>query len=283
MKALTRSRCIATLTLVVMAGSTGSQVRAEETPTRVIGGATVSARLVSELFSRPVQEKTAIHENMMGATTVGTAWTEGTVMAEFLPHPHHAIVNIRLVGSMLAANQSRRGRITVRSGLRTEIDAEKQIQIHTDGLQTVAAVADCSTFMWIRGITANGRLIERLARRRVERQRSEIQSTTSIRAEREIEGQLDREVSSLMEKMSSGSEGTLSENLPLDVRFQTSQDRLFVSLLTTDIARRPGKKPRDGGCQVRSRFDGSSVASRDRLRTEGTQPGDHRQKSVADY
>ena len=70
-----------------------SPLVAETKSTRVIGGATVSARLVSELFSRPVEQTTAIRENLMGAATRGTAWTEGNVQAEFLPNASAAVVN----------------------------------------------------------------------------------------------------------------------------------------------------------------------------------------------
>jgi len=199
----------------------------------------VSLDLINLILERKILEQQTVRDEVAGAMTVADTTTTGRLRAEFIPSRNMGIVEFRMIGAMAAPNATAtKGSVRVQMASHTSIDARKRVLITPDGLFPGASQADCDTQTEILDVEANRRVVERLARRRVEKMRPEAQQKTSQQVAQRVEEELDKQANDPL----SGANKFYADNLrlpltkaggfPRDLRVSTTSSHIQIWLLS---------------------------------------------------
>ena len=202
------------------------------------GAALVSADFINLLLARGVKQTTDVAEELMGAYTVGQVQTRGRITADLVPNRHGGIVDVCLRGRAEAPqNTAYKGSVTVVSSSQTSIDARKRMLVDARGLRMLPAVATCRTSIEVQDVSAGGPIIERFARRRVDRLQSEAEQDASQRAQQRIAAELDREAQGPLEQAQAAflqkvrQPALECDAFPQHVQVSTTDKHLYLKLL----------------------------------------------------
>lgn len=156
--------------------------------------AQVSGRILNHLIQQEIKERSFISDFVFGSSTRGTVDMRGLVSFGMAPSDTHGTLVVQLAGNALCPDLvASRRQVSVYSSSRTNIRAEKQVQLSDLGLTLLPATANCTSTMQLRDIDARSRLVESIAWRRASRLVPEAQSHTSRRAEQEASTKLDEQ------------------------------------------------------------------------------------------
>jgi hypothetical protein len=157
--------------------------------------ARASDRFLNLLVERHVTREQYMQEVVLGTLTSGPVRLDGRVTVELVPHPNQAAFDIRLVGKTECRNHvGKRGPVTIFSSAEGYVDVRKRVLIGLDGVQSRPATAQSTATVQIHNITAQNRLIERIAWRRANRMHPEIEQAAAETSGSRTELQLDQEL-----------------------------------------------------------------------------------------
>ena len=250
-----RFRCV--LAAAAIACSTLSQVILAEQPdqnptpvaeqmvstsTNVRAVARVSDQFVNLLVQRHVARQQYMQEYVMGTLTSGPVFLEANVTAELIPYSKSAALDIRLIGTTECRNHvGARGPVTISSSAAGQIDVRKRVLIGETGIHAEPATATCTAQVQINDISAQSRIVERLAWRRTKRMHGEIEQAAAQTSGSRTEKQLDDELYAplaeadkvIADKLGSSWSKKL-ESFPVKFALSSTQTALQAALTSAD-------------------------------------------------
>lgn len=200
--------------------------------------ARVSRRFAEYMAARVVEDTRPFTATAMGAQSSGTAITRINVGVEFVPDTDEGSIRLTLNGAVrMPDTVSTQRSVTVRSSADVAISAVKSVNVNHHGLRFDPASANATADVRIDDVSAELQIIERLARRRVERMRPEAASDTSRRVSGEIETRADELSSELLTNAHKffceqiRSPLLRLDSLPERLQFSTTADHLQIVAL----------------------------------------------------
>ncbi len=161
--------------------------------------ARVSRRFAQYMLARVVEDSRPFTATAMGAQSSGTAITRVNVGVRFTPDEDQGAISLTLNGAVrMPDTVSTQRRVTVYSSSDVAISAVKSVNVNHHGFRFDPASANAVADVRINDVSAELQIIERLARRRVNRMRPEAESDTSRRVASEIETRADELSSKLL-------------------------------------------------------------------------------------
>lgn len=159
----------------------------------------VSSRLANYFLTRPVVEKERVNTTIGDTRTTGDAETRSTLWLESVPENRHGAIDIRLTGKTTTTNSvSHKGPVTIYGSAVTTIDARVRLTLHDDLLRIEPPIVRCVTKSQIHDISANRRIIERIAWRRAPEEKPAAEQAAARQVEKRLSERLGAETKKLM-------------------------------------------------------------------------------------
>ncbi|MBX7073689.1 MAG: hypothetical protein K1X71_11135 [Pirellulales bacterium] len=156
---------------------------------------TVSEGFLSSSFAEHLNECEPVRETIEGTLVTGTARTEGDVLLDLVANDRRAVWNALFRGQVVSETlgRNRSARVCLRGY--TDLTGNKSILVEPTGLSTQPATASADTRLVTTGIGSTsggirGRIVERVASRRVAEARPGGESRQSDRARRALRERL---------------------------------------------------------------------------------------------
>lgn len=161
----------------------------------------VSSRLANYFLTRPVVDRERVSATLNGTQTTGDAETRATLWLASVPETSHGVFEIRLTGTTTTSNSvAQKGPVTVFGSAVTDFDARVQMTMHDDLLRVKAPVVTARTKSHVSDIEARRRFIERLAWRRVPREKPAAEAAAARHIEQKLSERLAAETSKLIKQ-----------------------------------------------------------------------------------
>jgi hypothetical protein len=202
----------------------------------------VSADVVAAGIATPIDETAPVHEVILGTDVYGTGHTTGRVRAELAADSGRAVIDAVFLGNVKTRNIGYHGPVRIYSRGSTRLDARKRFWIDTTGLASLPTVSSAATRTKITGIRSRKgrRLVERFAWRRTFKQKGQAECIASRRAEKRVNGQIDRQAAETIGRANRAFVDKFRKPLlqrklfPQQLRFTTTREALRVVSLRAD-------------------------------------------------
>lgn len=161
-----------------------------------------SDKLIAMGMSRDVDETAPVTDCILGMSIHGTGHTKGDITVELIPNGEEAIVQMTLEGVTKSDNIGSRGVVRVYSDSVTKFKAQKRFFVNAKKIRSQPATCEAVTKSKIKGIRAtNGmRLIEKIARKRVQKNHYRGDQIGSRHAEERIARQFNERAKEILIK-----------------------------------------------------------------------------------
>lgn len=196
-----------------------------------------SKKLVGTGIESDVDETTQISDSVLGASIFGTVRMTGKVSLALAPSDERAELNLLLSGVAASNNVGHKGPVTIHSTGATSISASKRLWIDADGLHSDGAEAACATNSHIHGISANCRLIEKMAWKKAGQSKGQAEAIASRRAEGRVASRVDDQASEMLADANGKFNDKFRKPLvrrggfPQRLQFHTTAENLFVRMM----------------------------------------------------
>jgi hypothetical protein len=196
-----------------------------------------SRRFAAAGIERPVDQVTAVRDNILGTDLHGTARLVGHTTLSLNENPNMASINILLGGTAWSNNVGYNGPVTIHSTGVTSVSARKSIIMNEQGMFGYASQAWCCTRSTIYDICAHCGLIERIAWRRAGQQKGQAEAIASQHAGWRVAGQMDRESGRLIAEQNYRYRErfrnplTRRNEFPEELAFSSTRDRIQMRML----------------------------------------------------
>jgi hypothetical protein len=206
---------------------------------RLGGFAHVSERVLQMLLRREVKQNQSIVESILKMTTSGTAYAECNIGLDLIPNSQMANLRLTMHGRATMDDAvSTMRRIRIHSSSYTSIAGQKDIFFEPKGFRLSPTQVNCNTSIEVHDIEA-GRLVERMAWRRVNQMQPEAERAAAERAARRAEQQLEEEAGTPLshlheEYVQNVYEPLVSKGALPDTRLITTDDRLAIMFYRSD-------------------------------------------------
>ena len=195
-----------------------------------------SARFVVAGMGESLDYTQPLSDRILGATVTGLGHTTGTMDAELVADPNHAVMRWMVKGRTDMETVGRKRRVTVWGDGVTTFTARKTLTFDQSGFVGGLASSSARSDIWPRQLSAPP-LMGRLAWRRIQRQRSEGSRLVARHAEPLINDRLDQDAGEIIlwanDAYASEFRNPLlrSRAFPRQVKFSTSNKELKVVIL----------------------------------------------------
>jgi hypothetical protein len=193
----------------------------------------ISLRALNYFMQIPVNRTVAISENVLGTSVRGTAHTQGQVVPLLVPDSQRGSVQLRFTGTSHSPHMvGQNGPATIFSSATSRVDVRKMVVLDDQGIHLLPAEANADTRVSINGVTANRRVVERIARRRASRAETEAQAVTSQRTRLRLQQEIDRDAAGPLQQADAYFETgfrqplRVRDALPKFMRFMTTNEHL---------------------------------------------------------
>lgn len=157
----------------------------------------ISDELLAVGIARPVRDVSPVQEVILGTNIRGTGHTIGDLKVQLAPSADRAVIETVFNGTTLSKTVGVNGPATIYADGTTQFHATKRLFLDAEGIQATPAVATAETRSRVRGVSVRGgRLIQKIADRRVQQNKPESERIGSRRAERRLSRRLDDEANS---------------------------------------------------------------------------------------
>ncbi len=218
----------------------------------VLAAICVSRVAIEPIAAVKVDEKSKIEEEVLGAQVRGTCHTTGTVQIKLTPNPTKAAFELSLTGESVSDTIGTHGPAQIGSHAVTKYKAVKPIVFDGNSFSTSPAKVTADTDLTINDVSSTapgirGRLVTRVAKRRVREAYEESRRITSRRTIKHVSRQFDAAVQKHLDKLNRdlklerllGQQIANHDTLPM--RLRTTKDGLHVSFLAA--SGNPGRLP----------------------------------------
>lgn len=201
--------------------------------------AVVSEGLLQAAMARDVDDVAPVTDLILGTRIFGTGHTIGKVSVELSPSEGRATILTALAGTTTTDTVGYNGPVVLYADGLTSFLVRKQILVDGERLWTTPAKASATTQSTVRSLsTRKGRrLIERMAWKRVRKQKCQADWIASRHAEQKVSLRFNQEVDSLIGPANNDLQEKVRQPLlerglyPASLAFVTGADQLSVSLL----------------------------------------------------
>ncbi|MBI3466751.1 MAG: hypothetical protein HY000_27380 [Planctomycetes bacterium] len=157
----------------------------------------IADELLAVGIARPVRDVAPVREVILGTDIRGTGHTFGDLNVRLASSVDRAVIETVFTGTTLSKTVGVNGPATIYADGTTRFFATKRLFLDAEGLSTVPAVATAQTRSRIRGVAVRGgRLIQKIADRRVQQNKPASERIGSQRAQRRLSRRLDDEAGS---------------------------------------------------------------------------------------
>jgi len=161
----------------------------------------ISRDLLANQFERTISRHDLIVDTILDTPVQGNALTVGATEVTLQPSTEGALVVIRFAGTVSAQTQGYKGPVVFDSDAMTRFTARKELRITPKGVQVSRSICVAETSSTSGGLQVNkpgvrGRIIERVARRRLEETRDEANRVVAEHTAAQINKVFDQEVAS---------------------------------------------------------------------------------------
>lgn len=204
----------------------------------------VSSELVRAGIERPVDDTSPVEQVILGTDVRGTGRTTGQLEAKLVPNPRQAEIAVVFRGVAKTDTVGYNGPARIYSDGVTQLRARKSLRVDPDGVQAVPATAEAETSTTVAGIALSrgGRLAQRVAWKRVYRQKCAADRIAERRAEDRVNGRLNDEATESIEQSKDKPAGkfcTFLDHrawLPTQLRLSTTRDAVHLVAVEADAA-----------------------------------------------
>jgi len=202
----------------------------------------VSRVVVEPITAIKVDKTTEVHDQVLGADVRGTCHTTGTVSITLTPNPTKAAFELSLVGESVSDTVGTHGPAQITSRAATKYKALKEVLFDGHRFTTTPATVTTDTNLTIENVSSTepglrGRIVEKVADRRVRRQYEESRKIAAQRVVSQVSKHFDAAVQEHLDELNHklqlrqllNDQVKGHENLPL--RLKTTKKCLHVSFL----------------------------------------------------
>jgi len=159
----------------------------------------ISRDLVAEQFERAISRNDLVVDTILDTPVQGTALTVGVTRVTLHPSTRGALVIVSFAGTVTAQTQGYNGPVVIDSDAVTRFEARKELLVTPYGVQISPSICVAETTSTSRGLQVRkpgvrGRIIERVARRKIEESRAEANAIVAEHAAARINQVFDLEV-----------------------------------------------------------------------------------------
>jgi hypothetical protein len=196
-----------------------------------------SERFAAAGIERPIDQVTAVNDNILGTSLHGTARLVGRTTLALNDNPSAASMSILLGGTAWSNNVGYNGPVTIYSTGATSVSARKNVTMNADGLFAYATQASCGTRSSINSICAKCGLIEKIAWKKAGQQQGAAEQVASQHAAGRVAGQMDYEAGGQIAEQNARYQDKFRNPLvrrgefPEELAFSSTPDRLQVRML----------------------------------------------------
>jgi hypothetical protein len=196
----------------------------------------VSEALMQAGIDQNVDETAVVNEVILGTRIRGSARLTGKVTLDLVADDHQAAMDILLNGSTVSDSVGYNGPVRIFSRGFTSVAAKKRLLLDDLGVSDRPASARCSTRTRIGNVEA-GRLVKRIAMKRIQQTQPEAEAIASRRAAGRIAASVDNRSDDLLGDANAAFRDKFRLPLirrggfPQRLDFQTTDDALLVTML----------------------------------------------------
>jgi hypothetical protein len=199
----------------------------------------VSAPMVMAGIDQPVDDTAPVRDVILGADIFGTGHTVGQVTGELLPADDRAELLMVLRGTARSRTVGYKGPARVYNTGTTQLVGRKRILLDRHGFRAVPAVSDATTRTRLTGVGSKrgGRLVQRIACRRAQKQRCKAECIAARHAERDLNKRLNRDADARLARANDRYRkeflGPLQDRglMPQSLRFRSSRTAIHITSL----------------------------------------------------
>lgn len=197
----------------------------------------VSSGLIASRVAEPVDDTTPVRDCILKTDIHGTARTTGNLSLEMVPSSDRGQFDLIFQGNAETENVGYHGPVQVFASGVTRITARKRVRIDHEKIEAENAESEAETSTSIDGVSANSRLLEKIACRRAEKQRPKAECIASQHAEERFNEQMDARAAELLAKANERYTEKFRRPLlerrlfPESLRFSTSARALRVTAM----------------------------------------------------
>ena len=218
----------------------------------VLAAICVSRVVIEPIAAVKVDQKSEINEEVLGAQVRGTCHTTGTVQITLTPNPTKAAFELSLIGESVSDTVGTHGPARISSHAVTKYKAVKPIVFDGDSFSTSPAKVTADTDLTITDVSSTapgirGRVVTKVATRRVREAYEQSRRITSERTIRQVSRQFDAAVQEHLEQLNRDLQlerllgQQIADHDSLPMRLRTTEKGLHVSFLAAPG--NPGRLP----------------------------------------
>ena len=157
----------------------------------------VNESFVRAIATRPVNSTEPVNEVILGRQIYGTGTTVGQVKVDFVEDPGQAHISLQMLGTNFANSYTQQGRITAYSTSQTELEARRSLLVNMGGIHEYRPYVAANLNSQFDGVNSI-RLIERIARRKYQKDKYASEAIGARRAEQKLYRQFDEQTSEVI-------------------------------------------------------------------------------------
>jgi hypothetical protein len=197
-----------------------------------------TARLVGAGINQALNENAPVRDYILGTDIEGQGHTVGDVTVELVPNDKRAVLDTMLAGTVRTRTAGYNGPATIYSNGATSIAGRKRIVLDANGFASYPATAAAVTNTRITGV-GGGRIVQRVAWRRVGEQKSEAERIAGDHAADRVRLRMDQQVGEQLSKAHADYLRKVRHPLVRmrefpDIDFRTTKELLFVTGLAAN-------------------------------------------------
>jgi len=204
--------------------------------------AQISQELIAAGSGRTVDETAPVRDVILGTSISGTGRTVGKATVRLVPDPHRAVIETVLDATNYSNTVGRNRSAIICSTGETRILGSKRLLIDADGVRGGPAVSSARTRTHVTAVGSThrrllGRVVRRVAKKRIPQQKSASESVAARHAEHKFNARLEAEVGALLTKANQGFQQRFRNPLirrgefPRLLRFSTTAEIVRVEVL----------------------------------------------------
>jgi hypothetical protein len=197
--------------------------------------ASISQRLVNTGLSVVVDETEDVTDCILGTRLLGTATMRGRTQAELIDDNDRAHLYLTLTGTIHSENIGFNRSVRVWSRGETQVTGYKNVFLDIAGVASDKSSVTCETDSSIDAIRAPSCLVERIARKRARRTKSQAERIGSQHAEERVEEKMEERADELLAQVRETYEERFRKPLvrrdefPQDMRYSTRRGMLNIA------------------------------------------------------
>jgi hypothetical protein len=195
----------------------------------------ISRQMLDHFFLQSINREDPVSDSILDTEVRGTAFTVGSTAIEFVPSTERAVILVSLSGTVKSRTAGYNGPVVLDTEAVTKFRARKQVLLTAGGVHLEPASCDAETSSVTHNIGTRaggvrGRILERVARRRVEATRSEADAIVSDHAAARIcsifDGEVHHDTAALALALGGDQLKALLNGTSSAVEFRTTPDYL---------------------------------------------------------